>query len=70
MRLLLAEIYSKKVIFFLKDVEKGIYSNRLSFRRVRNLSLFFVLTCLYPEGFPTRFACGNDISVGWGLPSL
>jgi hypothetical protein len=25
---------------------------------------FFVHKCLYSEGFPTRFACENDISCG------
>ena len=29
------------------------YAHSVSFRLVRNLSLF-------SEGFPTRFACGND----------
>jgi hypothetical protein len=49
---------NRKIIIEMKRVNEF---SMLSFRLVRNLSLFLVFICPDPEGFPTRFACGNDI---------
>src|SRR3990172_7739556 len=43
----------------------------MSFRLVRNLASLFVCICVYSEGFPTHFVCGNDtFQAGIGGPIL
>jgi hypothetical protein len=46
------------MVFTNKIGSKATSPSTLSFRLVRNLSLF-------SEGFPTRFACGNDNTLGY-----